>query len=369
MKFKPSTQGENVAYRIFMLIMSIVLFAAPAMSCTDFIVRAKDGTIINARSMDFAINDQAQATIYPRGKQWSSEAPGKKKGLQWKQRYGFVGMSALGLPVSSDGMNEKGLSAKFLWLPSVGYQSVPEGQEARALDSSLLPDWILGSFSSVAEVKKALPEVLVWGGTLPGLDGVLVVHLAVHDAQGNSIVAEWIDGKLHIYDNPLGVMTNEPPLPHQWANLRNYVNLSPMMQKSLQLNGMTVSGTGNGSGLLGLPGDCTPPSRFVRVAVLGKFAYQPEKAADAVVFARHLLEQVDVMPGISRDKSPQGEMADYTQWIAIEDLTNRVFYFADYKDQTLRAIDLKKLDFTRSDYAPISVAKPTGNAIKDVTPR
>lgn len=358
-----------MVYRIFMLIMSLVLLAAPAMSCTDFIVKAKDGTIINARSMDFAISDQARATVYPRGKQWSSDAPGKKKGLQWKQRYGFVGMSALELTVSSDGMNEKGLSAKFLWLPSAGYQSVPKGQEDRALEVALLPDWILSSFSSVAEVKQALPSVLVWGSLLPGLGSVPVLHIAVHDAQGNSMVAEWIDGKLHIYDNPMGVMTNEPPLPQQWANLRNYVNLSPMMQKALQLNGMAVSGTGNGSGLLGLPGDCTPPSRFVRIAVLGKFAYQPEKAADAVTFARHLLEQVDVMPGISREKSPQGEMADYTQWTAIEDLTNRVFYFADYKDQTLRAIDLKKIDFTRSDYAPVPVATPTGNGIKDVTPQ
>ncbi len=266
-------------------------------------------------------------------------------------------------------MNEKGLSAKVLWLPSVGYQSVPKGKQKNALDVALVPDWILGSFSTVAEVKKNLPTVFVWGNTLAGLGSIPVLHLAVHDAQGNNMVAEWIDGKLHVYDNPLGVMTNEPPLPMQWANLRNYVNLSPWIQKTLQLDGASVSGTGNGSGLLGLPGDCTPPSRFVRVAVLKKFAYQPEKAEDAVTFARHLLDQVYVMKGISREKTADGEMADYTQWVAIEDLTNRVLYFADYNDQTLRTIDLKKLDFTRSDYTPIPVSKATGNAILDVPPR
>jgi choloylglycine hydrolase len=130
-----------------------------------------------------------------------------------------------------------------------------------------------------------------------------------------------------------------------------------------------IAGTGNGSGLIGLPGDCTPPSRFVRAAVLKRFAYQPETGKDAVVFARHLLQQVNVMPGVSREKTAQGEAADYTQWTAIEDLTNRVIYFSDYQDQTLRAIDLKKLDFTRSDYAPIPVSAPSGNAVKDVTPR
>jgi choloylglycine hydrolase len=350
-------------------MLALVLFAAPAPACTDFIIKAKDGAIVGGRSMDFAVSDQAKATVYPRGKKWISEAPGKKQGLQWKQRYGFVGFSVLGEEASTDGMNEKGLTAKLLWLPSVGYQTVPKGQEKRALDVTLVPDWILGSFSTVAEVKKALPGVLVWGRTLAGLGAVPVLHLAVHDDQGNSMVAEWIDGTLHIYDNPLGVMTNEPPLPMQRSNLRNYVNLSPMMQPALELDGMTVAGTGNGSGLLGLPGDCTPPSRYVRTAVLGKFAYQPEKAEDAVIFARHMLSQVDVMPGFSRHKTDQSEEADYTQWTTIEDLTNRVLYFADYNDQTLRAIDLKKLDFTRADYAPLPVSTPSGNAVKDVTPR
>jgi len=356
-------------YRILAFLLIFALMAAPAMACTDFVIKAKDGTIVGGRSMDFAVEDQAKATVYPRGRKWASEAPGKKQGLQWTQRNGFVAFSVFGLEASTDGMNEKGLAAKVLWLPSVGYQDVPAGQEAKALDVALVPDWILGSFQTVAEVKKALPEVLVWGRELPGLGSAPVLHLAVHDAQGNSMVAEWIDGKLNIYDNPLGVMTNEPPLPHHWANLRNYVNLSPMMQPALELDGVKIAGTGNGSGLIGLPGDCTPPSRFVRAAVLKQFAYQPETGKDAVVFARHLLQQVNVMPGVSREKTAQGEAADYTQWTAIEDLTNRVIYFADYQDQTLRAIDLKKLDFTRSDYTPIPVSAPSGNAIKDVTPR
>jgi choloylglycine hydrolase len=139
------------------------------------------------------------------------------------------------------------------------------------------------------------------------------------------------------------------------APLREETRAVPACPKGRAWNGRSCS--------------CTPPSRFVRTAVLGTFAYQPKDAEEAVVFARHLLNQVDVMKGVSRDKTPQGEVADYTQWTAIEDLTNRVLYFADYADQTLRAIDLKKLDFTRSDYAPIPVSAPSGNAVKDVTPR
>lgn len=354
-------------YQALSLVVALILLASPAMACTDFLIKAKDGTVMDGRTMDFGINDQAKATVYPRGKKWSSESPNKAKGLQWKQRYGFVGFSILGLEASTDGMNEKGLSAKALWLPSVGYQTVPKGMESHALEVTLVPDWILSNFSTVAEVKKALPEVRVWANKLVDLGGIPVLHIAVHDAQGNSMVAEWIKGELHIYDNPLGVMTNEPPFPHQLANLRNYVNLSPMMQKSLQLDGITVSGTGNGSGLLGLPGDCTPPSRFVRIAILKRFGYQPQNKDDALIFVRHLLEQVFVIKGISREKTPHGELADYTQWTTIEDLTNRVLYFTDYNDQTLRSIDLKKIDFTRSNYKPIPVSTDSGNAVKELT--
>ena len=71
-------------YRVVILLLALLLVSAPAMACTDFVVKAKDGTIVGGRSMDFGINDQAKVTVYPRGKQWRSEAPGSKHGLQWK---------------------------------------------------------------------------------------------------------------------------------------------------------------------------------------------------------------------------------------------------------------------------------------------
>ena len=340
------------------------------MACTDFMVKATDGTIVNGRSMDFGIEDQARLIVYPRGKQWASEAPGNKEGLKWEQRYGFVGFSVVGLDKSIDGMNEKGLIAKLLWLPSAGYQPVPKDKESAAMEVLLLPNWILGNFSTVAEVKNALHKVFVWGKEMAALGGgIPTMHLTVHDAEGNNIVAEWIDGKLNLYDNPLGVMTNDPPLPNHWANLRNFANLSSEMAKPLKLDGMTITGTGNGSGLLGLPGDCSPPSRFVRTAYLRAFAYQAKNSSEAVNLARHLLDQVTVIKGISREKTAQGEFADYTQWITIEDLTHRMIYISNYNDPIWRAVDLKKIDFTRGDYTPIEVAKPSGKAILDVTPR
>ncbi len=360
--------------RSLFFILSAILFAMPALACTDFMIIAKDKTLINGRTMDFGILDEAKVTVYPKGKKWKSSDYGNIQGFQWKQTIGFVGFSVFGKEASSEGMNEAGLTAKALWLPSAeDFQGKPNKNSKNIIEAILIPDWILGNFTTVADVKKQLPNLFVWANKLPQLGGLPTLHVAVHDLDGNNLVAEWVDGKLNMYDNPLGVMTNEPPFPMQLSNLRNYVNLSPWVQKDLVLRGEHISGTGNGSGLLGLPGDCTPPSRFVRTAIWQQFAYQPSNKNEAINLARHLLDKVSVIKGTSRkiiiENNKKTEVADYTQWSSIEDMTNRVIYFSNYYDQTLQSIDLKKIDFTRSDYKPISVMHISGNAIKDVTPR
>src|ERR1035438_9464972 len=91
------------------------------------------------------------------------------------------------------------------------------------------------------------------------------LHYVLHDAKGNSIVLEWVGGKLNIYDNTVGVMTNSPTYDWQMTNLRNYVSLSPDNAKPVTVNGVQYAANGQGSGLLGLPGDPTPPSRLVQM--------------------------------------------------------------------------------------------------------
>ena len=91
-------------------------------------------------------------------------------------------------------------------------------------------------------------------------------HYVVYDAAGASIAIEPIGGKLKIYDNPLGVMTNSPTFDWHMTNLRNYIALNPRNVPPLKIDGMTFRQFGEGSGMLGLPGDTTPPSRFVRAA-------------------------------------------------------------------------------------------------------
>jgi choloylglycine hydrolase len=222
---------------------------------------------------------------------------------------------------------------------------------------------VLGNFSTVDEVKQAVGNVVVWGEMVPQLGSYAPLHYAVHDADGKSIVIEYVDGKLHVYDNAVGVLTNSPTYEWHIQNLRNYANLTPETVKPVKIGNVTYAGNGQGSGLHGLPGDPTPPSRFVMAAATAYLANKPKDAAEALILAEHLINRVDIPKGLVRDYSDGGKpMGDYTQWTTFRDHANKVYYWKTYNNPGLRAVDLKTLDFdagqpTRS--LSIAAAKPT----------
>ncbi|PIS02574.1 MAG: hypothetical protein COT85_04630 [Chlamydiae bacterium CG10_big_fil_rev_8_21_14_0_10_42_34] len=332
---------------IFLFLFSV------AFACTDFMVQSKDGTWVNGRSLEFAMDLKSTLKVYPRGKRVVSQTPERGKGTEWVSKYGYVGVNALKMDFSFDGMNEMGLSFGYLWLPGVTeYPSVKSDEMSKALDFVDFGSWLLGNFSTVAEVKEALKGVVVWGHPVPPL-GFAPLHAAIHDARGNSLVVEFVAGKMNVYDNPISVLTNSPPFDWQITNLQNYVHLDALNAPSYTLRGEKVEFQGQGSGLLGLPGDWTPPSRFVRIATFLRFAKPVVTSDNAINLAEHLLNCVDVPLGLCREKAAEG--GDYTQWIVIKDLKNKVFYFRSYEHLSLKMIDLKKLDFSRGSDRGLSM--------------
>jgi len=173
------------------------------------------------------------------------------------------------------------------------------------------------------------------------------VHFAVHDAEGGNIVIEFIAGEITVYDNPVGVLTNSPSFDWHIENLRNYVNLKTENAAPLTIGGIVVKPAGQGSGLSGIPGDWTPPSRFVRAAMLANFSDRPKDAAAGVNLAAHILNAVDIPMGAIKSNEKNGAANDHTQWAVIKDLKNGILYIRDYNDLSLRAIDLKKLPFEK----------------------
>ncbi|MEA3419505.1 MAG: linear amide C-N hydrolase [Campylobacterota bacterium] len=209
--------------------------------------------------------------VVPRGYQFTGSTK-LGDGKKWIAEYASVGIIVADNKVILDGVNEKGLSTGSFYFPGYAKYSVTikENQNI-SLSSSDFTQWILSMFSTVDEVKKAIQnnEVAISPVLTPGFPPqVQPFHFVVYDKTGKSIVIEPIDGKLKMYDNPIGVITNSPTFDWHMTNLGNYVNLLAHTPEAPKLFNKEIKSLGQGSGMLGLPGDFTPPSRFVRASSL-----------------------------------------------------------------------------------------------------
>lgn len=355
-------------HRLVAALCAGLIGAAPALACTDVRIIATDGTPLTVRTMEFGIDLDSDVVIAPRGRAVTSPAPDGAKGMTWTTKYGFVYANAFGLPIASDGLNEKGLGFGALYLPGeTKYQDVAKGQAGKALSNALFGNWVLGNFATVGEVRAAVDNVVVWGQQVEALGSFIPLHFVVHDAAGDSAVIEYVDGQVHIYDNTVGVLTNSPAYDWHMVNLRNYVNLSAVNDAPVKIGGVTYAGTGQGSGLRGLPGDPTPPSRFIMAAAALHLSDKPKNTAEALTLAQHLINRVDIPKGMVRDYSSgaPGEGTpekDYTQWTVFRDHANLTYTWRSYGNTELQAVDLKAVDFTAGQperRLPIAGAKQT----------
>jgi choloylglycine hydrolase len=161
---------------------------------------------------------------------------------------------------------------------------------------------------------------------------------------------EIVDGKPHIYENKVGVITNAPGFEWHLTNLNNYVNLYPGSAPDQRLSGEELRPIGGNSGFLGLPGDATPPSRFVRAAFYVATAPQLTTGHDTVLQCFHLLNNFDVPIGIEHPQGKAPNLPSATQWTSAIDLTNRKVYYKTMYNNSIRCIDLATIDFARVKY-------------------
>lgn len=322
------------------LLFVVNFFSSSLSACTDFLLVAKDGAAVNGRSMEFGIDLKPQLVVHPRGEKMQSKAPNNGLGLAWESQLGYFAVNVLGLDCAVDGMNEKGLSFGALWLPGSEYENVPLSEQNKAINLQDVGNWILGNFETTAQVRENLEKVLVWAEPMEQIGAVPPLHIAVHDAKGNSLVVEFIRGKKRIHDNKIAVLTNAPQFEWHVKNLGNYLNLRAMDAGAVDLNGTVLSASGKGGGLLGIPGDWMPPSRFVRIVAYKEFAKKPQDAKESVNLAFHLLNTVDIPFGAIASETKEGISFDYTQWIVVKDLKNKVIYFRTYEDITVQSIPL-----------------------------
>merc|ERR1712151_837141 len=296
-------------------------------------------------------------------------------------KYGFLGIenraeAPVQFTVVTDGMNEKGLT--------IATQSLYRSEYPMWDEQSLNPNktlvwtlrlagWLLGNFANVTEVEQAIQATDVVVSNL-GLPREAGFHWSIADAQGNSIVLEFQQGEPKIYRNTVGVMTNDPFFPWQVENLNSYSFLQPDLKESTSIPGMSIDvgqildgqsvvpfNMGHGFNLGGIPGDASPPSRFVKTFFQRQVALHnspPANLDEYLVLATGLLNSVFIPLGLTGpDPKRTGVIGDHTSFATLRIPQTGFYAFRTYSDMQWQFINVSALNFAHEAQFAMSAGR------------
>jgi choloylglycine hydrolase len=352
--------------------LAFILFPGPASACTGMVMEGEDGTVVYGRTQEWSMFDfKTQATVYPQGKSFRAKTPEGRNGVSWNAKYGFLSFLLLD-SVTGDGMNEKGLAAGSFY--HEGFAEYAEYDPALA-EKSMAPtnvvNYILSNFATIEEVRKGLQKVRVVPVKNPAIGKVPPVHFFVADPSGKSLVIEYRGGTPKIYDNPVGVITNNPTFDWHLQNLRNYGYLKAESYKPKNWGNLKISPLSGGSGLLGLPGDFTSPSRFVRALVLREVSNPTSGGQETVEHFFRVMDSFNAPSKLGEGQTKQdlkkNPLPSNTQYTVAYNTTDLTTYYHTTWNRQIRKIDLNEIDFTKSEVRKIPLDEKQEQNIKDVT--
>ena len=333
---------------ILLSIIAIVGIRFDAIACTGITLKSQDGTNVVARTVEWAAGESpSDYLIVPQGFEQQSMLPdGTRSGIKYIAFYGYVGLASEDYVI--EGLNEAGLSAGLFYFPKYGsYPKYDPSQKDITISDTEFVAWILGNFETVDDVIAALSNIRVVATDARAEN----LHWRVADKYGRQIVIEYIDGIATVNENKLGVLTNAPEYTWHMNNLNNYINLKPGATEPHKFGGITLKSLGHGSNMLGLPGDMTSPSRFVRAAFYQTSAPILETAEQTVNQAFTILEAMTIPIGIQySDKTKIPNIPTATQWTSVTDMTNNRIYYTTMYNPIIRKFDLNEIDFSTVKY-------------------
>ena len=304
--------------------------------CTCFTF--KNGDFYFGRNMDLEYTFGEKIVITPRNYPFAF-----RREKPYKSHYAILGMATAdsGYPLYAEAVNEKGLCLAGLNFPGNAFYQEPEEKEAAAgiAPFELIP-WLLGSCSSAKEAVQKLENVplvsIPFSSRLP----LAPLHWMLSDRE-ESYVLEPLKEGLKICPNPVGVLTNNPPFEFHTMNLNRYMNLTALPPKNRFSSALSLSPYGQGMGSIGLPGDSSPCSRFVRTAFLKENSVcgQDEESCISQVF--HILDQVSMVRGAVMTPEEKWDITTYSCCI---NASAGIYYYKTYANNQIQAVDMKAED-------------------------
>ena len=252
--------------------------------------------------------------------------------------YAMLGMAhvADGYPLYYDAMNEKGLCAAGLnFVGNAVYTAVLPGKENVA-QFELIP-WLLGSCAGIAEARTMLERLNVTDIPFSAGMPLAQLHWLIADRNGCITLESTQDG-LHIYDNPVGVLTNNPPFPMQLFSLNNYVNVSAKPPVN-RFSALPLDTYSRGMGGIGLPGDLSSQSRVVRAALTKHHTESGGSENESVSQFFHILGSVEQQRGCCELESGKYEITLYSSCCNAD---RGIYYYTTYNNSCITAVDMHR---------------------------
>ena len=298
--------------------------------CTAATYKTKD--FYFGRTLDYEISYGDQVVVTPRNYVFDL-----RQGGHLRSHYAMIGMACVmqDYPLYYDAVNEKGLGIAGLnFVGNAHYKRPVEGKD-NITQFELIP-WILGKCATVKEARRLLDGMnLIDTPFLENLP-VAQLHWIIADKE-ECITLEAVEEGLKIYENPVGVLTNNPPFQYQMFNLNNYMHLAVGNRENTFAKDLDLNQYSRGMGGLGLPGDLSSQSRFVRVAFVKMNSLSGDSEAESVSQFFHILGSVDQQRGCCKLGEEKYEITLYTSCCNTH---TGIYYYNTYENHQISAVDM-----------------------------
>lgn len=321
--------------------------------CTAATYKTKDHYF--GRTLDYEFTYGEEVTIMPRNFPLMFRNLGTLD-----HHYAMIGMAhiAQGYPLFYDAVNEHGLSVAALNF--VGYASYKEDDPDKDnIEHFELIPWLLAQCRSVCDAKELLDRINITGDPFSDRLPASQLHWIVAD-ENEAITVECVNEGLRVYSNPVGVLTNNPPFDEQMFQLNNYLRLSPKTPANHFSQKIELQPYSRGMGGIGLPGDLSSQSRFVRAAFTALNSVSGNTENESVSQFFHILGSVSQTRGCCEIDDGKYEISVYTSCC---NTAKGIYYYTTYENNQISAVHMHREDLNAN--ALITFPLITGQQIKE----
>lgn len=302
--------------------------------CTAVTYQTKD--FYFGRNLDLHVSYNEKITITPRRYPFHF-----RNGTVVAHHYAIIGMAAIadGYPLYYDATNEKGLSLAGLNFPdNAVYQALNDHKENVA-PFELIP-WILSRCGSVTEALKMLQGISLWNGAFSPQYPLSPLHWLLSDKYQSVVLEPLADG-LRIIENPVGILTNNPPFEYHMYNLANYMNLTRQKPNNRFSEKIELKPYSLGIGGFGLPGDLSSGSRFIKAAFTKLNSLSGNSESESISQFFHILGSVTQQRGLTEVDNEQYE---YTIYSSCCNTDKGIYYYTTYENSQICAVAMMNED-------------------------